>query len=590
MYLTPNGGADALNAAVAAVSDPSSAQYRQFLTTAQYDATYAPTQARSTGQRLPLGRGPAVTGVEAHHRYVEAATDEASSAIGLRHPARHVHPRRPDGYRPEAAAAVPTGIAGNVLTVTGLDTTSYTKTANRISPADQKGAAKGATNPNVTPPTGFVNARPCSTYYGQVPRQLPGRLQDAAAEVQGQDAPVRALRLPPAAVPGGLRGHADPHRRGRDRGHHRCLRGADDRLGREQYAERHGDGLAAGQFAQRLAGRLHAARAQCDPSGWYGEETLDVEAVHAMAPGANSSTTPRRAASTTTSSTPWPSRRRQRGAIVTNSWGDLEEPTSRPTNVAAYEQVFQQAALQGIAFLFSSGDNGDELANSGIRQADYPASDPYITAAGGTSTGIDANGALAQTGWGTDKYSLSANGSVDLGRLPLRRRRRLLEPVQPPELPEGVVRPRSDAARAPCRTSRWTPTRRRACSSARPSVPGRPRYGEYRIGGTSLASPLMAGFASLGCRRTAPASACSTRCSTRRRTGRSPTSGRRRTSAWSGSTTRTGSTVPPGCSTRSVRSTRTLADDDEGLGHGHRTRCAEPEAARRHPVGSLTTL
>ena len=25
---------------------------------------------------------------------------------------------------------------------------------------------------------------------------------------------------------------------------------------------------------------------QCDASGWYGEETLDVEAVHAMAPGA----------------------------------------------------------------------------------------------------------------------------------------------------------------------------------------------------------------------------------------------------------------------------------------------------------------
>ena len=27
--------------------------------------------------------------------------------------------------------------------------------------------------------------------------------------------------------------------------------------------------------------------ALCGPSGWYGEETLDVEAVHAMAPGAN---------------------------------------------------------------------------------------------------------------------------------------------------------------------------------------------------------------------------------------------------------------------------------------------------------------
>ena len=46
VYLTPNGGANALNAAVAAVSDPSSAQYRQFFTSAQYDAKYAPTQAQ----------------------------------------------------------------------------------------------------------------------------------------------------------------------------------------------------------------------------------------------------------------------------------------------------------------------------------------------------------------------------------------------------------------------------------------------------------------------------------------------------------------------------------------------------------------
>ena len=40
--------------------------------------------------------------------------------------------------------------------------------------------------------------------------------------------------------------------------------------------------------------------------------------------------------------------------------------------------------MQGIAFMFSSGDNGDELPNTGLKQADYPASDPYVTAVGGT--------------------------------------------------------------------------------------------------------------------------------------------------------------------------------------------------------------
>ena len=49
--------------------------------------------------------------------------------------------------------------------------------------------------------------------------------------------------------------------------------------------------------------------------------------------------------------------------------------------------------------------------NTGIKQADYPTSDPYVTGVGGTSTGIDATGNLQfQTGWGTEKYTLSADG------------------------------------------------------------------------------------------------------------------------------------------------------------------------------------
>ena len=50
--------------------------------------------------------------------------------------------------------------------------------------------------------------------------------------------------------------------------------------------------------------------------------------------------------------------------------------------------------MQGISFMFSSGDNGDELANTGIKQADFPTSDPYVTAVGGTSDGIGGDGKL----------------------------------------------------------------------------------------------------------------------------------------------------------------------------------------------------
>ena len=98
-------------------------------------------------------------------------------------------------------------------------------------------------------------------------------------------------------------------------------------------------------------------------------------------------------------------------SIVSNSYGDLES-NDTTADIVANEQAFQQGALQGITFLFSSGDNGDELARSGILQADYPASDPYATSVGGTSTGIAQDGTRAfDTGWGTMKYSLSADGA-----------------------------------------------------------------------------------------------------------------------------------------------------------------------------------
>ena len=46
---------------------------------------------------------------------------------------------------------------------------------------------------------------------------------------------------------------------------------------------------AVGQYRQIVPPGIFSVPADddCDPRGWYGEQTLDIEAVHAMAPGAN---------------------------------------------------------------------------------------------------------------------------------------------------------------------------------------------------------------------------------------------------------------------------------------------------------------
>jgi subtilase family serine protease len=182
-------------------------------------------------------------------------------------------------------------------------------------------------------------------------------------------------------------------------------------------------------------------------------------------------------------------------SIVSNSWGD-PEGNETADDIAANEQAFLQGAMEGISFMFSSGDDGDEVASTGTLQADYPASDPFITSIGGTSTGIGPSGELQfETGWGTVKYSLSPDGTswTPAGFLygsgggfsSLFNRPAYQSKVVPPTSPGGRAYPDVALDADPTTGMLVGETQQ---------FPSGAAYGEYRIGGTSLASPLMAGF------------------------------------------------------------------------------------------------
>lgn len=74
------------------------------------------------------------------------------------------------------------------------------------------------------------------------------------------------------------------------------------------------------------------------------------------------------------------------------SWG-LAEVFLDSDSLTAYHQAFMQAAAQGIPVFASSGDSGAFDINrsfatpeySPLNSVDHPASDPYVTAAGGTT-------------------------------------------------------------------------------------------------------------------------------------------------------------------------------------------------------------
>ncbi|MDT4893147.1 MAG: hypothetical protein QOE97_2182 [Pseudonocardiales bacterium] len=481
VYLAPKGGLAALQAAAQAVSTPGGASYHQFLTTAQYEATYGVGAATvATVEKWLTSSGLKITGVGAQNRYVSVAgTVKAASAAFGASIERYQH----DGQTvqaPSSELTVPVSLGSSVLTITGVDTTTHA-----VSPA------KNA--PQASEPAGFRNARPCSRYFGQVAATYQADYKTPLPTFNGKTLPYAPC------------GYTGPQFRAAYEGN-TTLDGSGvtvaitDAYGSpsiasdaQTYAVNHGDGgYAAGQLTQATHGAF-THKNVCDPTGWYGEETLDVEAVHAMAPGANI----RYYASASCYDADFLDTLAQvvdenTASLVSNSWGDIEANESADS-VAAYEQVFLQGAVQGISFMFSSGDNGDELANTGLEQADYPTSDPYVTSVGGTSAAIGASGAMSyETGWGTVKYSLSGNTWAQVGYLygagggasSL-----FDKPSYQASVP-GAYRQVPDVAMDADPNTGMLVGETQAFSDGT-------YYDEYRIGGTSLASPLFTGMTAL---------------------------------------------------------------------------------------------
>jgi subtilase family serine protease len=161
-----------------------------------------------------------------------------------------------------------------------------------------------------------------------------------------------------------------------------------------------------------------------DPQGWFSEETLDVEAVHAMAPGAM--IVVQAALSPENIDLHMAQNRVVSGneaQIVSASYGGASDSTDNTSN-----GYWEQAAAQGIGVYFSSGDDGDQTAGGGTdpasRSVDAGPNSPYVTVVGGTTLAVGrSNNYQFETYWGTDTATLSKR---DVGHLelPVRRRRR----------------------------------------------------------------------------------------------------------------------------------------------------------------------
>ncbi|MFF7411301.1 S53 family peptidase [Streptomyces lydicus] len=468
-----------------AVSDPQSASYGKYLSPAQVRARYGATHDQIAKVTDWLKKsGLKVTGTA--NRYVTVQGDTAAAERAF---ATDLHNYLKGGHTyhaPSTTASAPASLADAVLTVTGLD--NAPKLAKHHSG-------------ELPPPEGvFRNSGPFSSYYGsKTDKTLPSAYGSKAPyAIKGYTG--KQLRAAYGAKKWTGKGvtvaitdaYASPTI-------------AQDAA---KYAARNGDQhYRKGQLSQVLPdGYTHID--DCGAAGWYGEETLDVEAVHAVAP--DSDIVYVGGASCNDDDLLDSLGKVVDGHladIVSNSWGDIEA-NETPEVAAAYDQLFQQGAVQGIGFYFSSGDNGDEVAKTGTKQVDTPANSAWVTAVGGTSLAVGKHDAYQwETGWGTQKALLSKDGSSWAGfpgAFNGGAGGGVSKNVAQPYYQRGVVpHELSDSAlkgamrTVPDISAVADPNTGFLVGQTQTLPDGKLGYDEYRIGGTSLAAPVIAGVQAL---------------------------------------------------------------------------------------------
>jgi subtilase family serine protease len=129
-------------------------------------------------------------------------------------------------------------------------------------------------------------------------------------------------------------------------------------------------------------------RTNTDQQGWAEEISLDVEWAHAIAPGANIMLVLSKSDNDADilSATKFAVDHRL-GDIISQSFGENESCVD-PAILVQQHQVFAEATMKNITIFASSGDNGAaQLSCDGstfVKAVSSPASDPLVTAVGGT--------------------------------------------------------------------------------------------------------------------------------------------------------------------------------------------------------------
>lgn len=402
-----------------AVSDPKSASYGKFLSPAAYQARFGATKAQVKAvQQWATDSGLTVVTTTEHAITVKGTNTAITKAFGT-----GIHQYRVSGklqHAPARDVVIPAKVSSAILGVNGLASAG----TNVVKPDSRKVSTTPA-DKNGKPGKGLPTEATCSDYWGQkLAKGAPAGFTKSPVPFDQCSFYPSQLRKAYGITASGLTGKGATIAVVDAYGSSTMLADAN------QYARNHGDkAFKSGQYTEIVDPSQWTDQDLCGgPEGWAPEEALDVEMAHGLAPdadvlyvGADSCNDDDLLGAISNIVD------NHRADVITNSWGEIMHTTDgadvSATEIAAYEQVFQEAAIEGITINFSAGDCGDSgpvAASTGANcqpdtlraQANWPDSDPWVTSVGGTALGLASKaGAYGfETDMGTERSALSADG------------------------------------------------------------------------------------------------------------------------------------------------------------------------------------
>ncbi|MDV9175305.1 S53 family peptidase [Streptomyces sp. W16] len=338
--LTPRND-KALDTFVAGVSNPRSSSYGHYLTKAQFAARFGRTDAEVKQVKDFLrAQGLTVGKVHSGNLLVDASGTAAQleKAFGTKLSTWKDARSGRAFYANETAPTLPTGIAGLVSDVTGL---------NNRAQLHHQGSAK--VNPHNGPGGGYT------------PAQIKGGY-NVSSTYTGSGQKIALLEFD---------GFAQSNI--------------------TKYDTNYSLGSPTPTVSKVDGGSGALGDGQV-------EVELDIEVLHAIAPKAN--VTVFEGPNSDAGEVDTYQAIVDSGIPTTSiSWGASESQRTT-SNINAVDAVFKAGAAEGLGFYAASGDDGSDDAGDGTTTVDYPASDPYVTGVGGTTlTVTSANAWSKETAW-----------------------------------------------------------------------------------------------------------------------------------------------------------------------------------------------